>query len=306
MCDFVGRVQTLLGMLLCIIVALVATFPVTTRAQGAREYLNTPVESWSGSVDFVFSKAQSAASAQLPVPNDLTVSRLTVPFLLYSFSQRKRYGGISLSTPFTRVKDADGVERTSGFTDPGVGLHLNIFGLPALKRDEIATAIPQTFMTARFTVNVPLGSYDRNRPVNPGAHRWAFTPMINLDITRDKGVSWFDLYAQGKFFTDNHQFRGNQKLSQKPLLILTGYYSHNIGSGTKYWASIGTSFDHGGETSINGVEQNNTANGFRPGVGVSGRFGRFRITVRYENTATKEAEHHRNGSVIIRVASLLF
>jgi hypothetical protein len=304
--DWIGCVPTLPRVLLSIIVgfvAIVVCFPVTTKAQGARDYLNTPV-GWSGFIDFTFSRAQSAASADLPLPNDLSVSRLTVPYFLYSFAQNKRYGGVSLTTPFIRVKDADGNERTSGFTDPTIAFHANIFGLPALTREEFAAAVPQTFLTVHLNINPPIGSYDRNRSANAGAHRWAFTPIVNLDITPDKGVSWIDLYAQVRFFTDNNKFQGDKRLSQKPLLTLSGFYSHNIGK--KSYAALGTNYDYGGETSVDNVPGNNTANGFRPGVAVSRVFGRVRVTLHYENTSTRANDARRNSSVGIKFAYLLF
>ena len=90
-----------------------------------------------------------------------------------------------------------------------------------------------------LTVNAPLGSYDRNSSVNTGGNRWAFTPVVNLGITPDKGISWIDLYVGGRFVTDNNAFRGNNVLLQNPLGVLRAHYSHNIRKGM--WAGIGVS-----------------------------------------------------------------
>lgn len=303
MCNWLGRVPTLLRMLVCIIVAIVVSFPVTTMAQGAREYLNTPVGP-SGFLDFSFGRSQSASSGEFGLPSDLTVSRTIAPYFLYSFSQRKKYGAVSLSTPISRVKDKDGNEKTVGFADPNIGFHMNVFGLPALKREEMATFVPGNLVSLHLNVTVPLGSYDRNRTANVGANRWSFTPLINFNVTRDKGKSWFEFYVAGKFFTNNNEFQVNKKLSQKPILTLTGHYSHNIGK--KMWASIGTSYDNGGRTSINGVRQDNYLNGFRPIVALNRKIGRFSVTLRYENTANNRNADARNGLLGIRVATLLF
>lgn len=285
-------------------VAFVMCFAVTARAQGAREYLNTPVNQLIGNTEFMFTRSQSATFADLDLPDDLTLSRLTIPYFLYSFPINKRYGGISVTTPFTRVRAADGSFETTGFADPAFAFHMNLFGLPALTKDQIGTWDPKTFLSAHITVNPPIGSFDRDSPVNVGTNRWAFSPLVNLNIPLEKGVQWIEVYASGKFYTDNDKFQGNKTLSQKPLLILTGHYSHNIG--TRYWASIGANYDYGGETSINNVEQNNTANGLRPSAAISGKFGVIRITVRYENTSTREIDARRNGLVSLRVAYPLF
>jgi hypothetical protein len=287
-----------------VFIAVMAFFPVTTKAQQARDFLNAPANTFSAYVDFVFTRGQSAPSADVSLPNDLTLSRLISPNVLYHSSFHKRYAGVAVAFPYTRVKDANGNEKTSGFTDPSITFHMNIFGLPSLTKEEIATATPQTFLTAHLTVTPPLGSYDRNSPVNTGSNRWSFTPLFNLDITRDKGVSWIDLYGRVTFFTDNNEFRGSHKLSQKPLLVLTGHYSHNIGK--RFWASIGVNYDYGGESSINNVRQNNPANGFRPAASFSTKIGKRRITLTYENTATKVQDAPRNGLLRLRFSTPLF
>ncbi len=302
--DSLVRLPALLRAFACLAAAVVVIFPLTAKAQMAREYLQTPVKQFAGFIEYSVGKAQSATSTDLPIANDLTFSHVTVPYLLYSFPLNKKYAGVDVTTPFVRVRAADGSFETTGFSDPSFAFHMNIFGLPAVTKKEIATFVPQNLMSIHFKVNAPIGSYDRNKPVNMGGNRWAFSPLVNLNITRDRGVSWIEVYAAGKFFTHNNEFQGNKKLSQKPILTLTGHYSHNIGK--KAWASIGTNYDYGGETSINNVAQDNRANGFRPMVAYSRVVGRFRITVRYENTATKERDHKRNSTVAIRLASLLF
>jgi hypothetical protein len=140
--------------------------------------------------------------------------------------------------------------------------------------------------------------------VNTGANRWAFTPVVNLDITRDKGISWIDLYAGGRFVTNNNAFQGTNVLSQSPLGVITAHYSHNLGK--KMWASIGMHYDNGGRSFINHVPQNDYANGFRPALAVNRRFGKFSVTLRYENTASKPDAAPTNFLLSLRVAAPLY
>jgi len=299
-----ARVPILFRIFVCFVVGFAAAFPMTANAQGAREYLNTPVDQYSGYTEVMFTRSQSAASADLPLPNDLAVSRVTVPYILYSFPWRKKYAGISLVAPYTRVRVANGTLETSGFSDPGIAFHANLRGLPALKKEELSKYVPRTIVSLHMTVNVPLGKYNRNSPVNTGANRWAFTPLVNLNIPKNKGKAWIEFYASTKFFTNNNQFQVNKKLSQKPLTTLSAHFSHDVGK--RFWVAAGTNYDYGGETSINGIRQNNGINGFRPRFAVSGRFGGIRVTASYENTKTTETASSRNGLVGIRVAYLIF
>jgi len=292
-----------------IVVALVTLFPVTTRAQGApaaRDFLNTPVNAGSFFVDFLNNEAETEAASELPLPNNETVSRLGTATILWSFPLRNRYGGVSLTGGYTSVKGTGplGNVETSAFSDPGIGFHANIFGLPALNKDQFAQAIPQSFASFHLTVNAPLGSYDRNAPVNTGANRWAFNPLVNQSITPDEGVSWIDLYAGGRFFTNNNAFQGNNHLSQNPLGIFAAHYSHNIGK--RMYAAIGVYYDHGGETFVNDMPQHNAANGFRPGAAISRKIGALRVTLRYEITASTPNALPTNRLLALRLSGPLF
>jgi hypothetical protein len=129
---------------------------------------------------------------------------------------------------------------------------------------------------------------------------------VNLSITPDKGVSWFDLYAGARFFTNNHAFQGNNQLSQNPLVAFSAFYSHDIGK--RMFAGIGVSYDNGGETYINKIPQHNAANGFRPGVSLSRArtIWKYRLTLRYELTGTTPRAAPTNSLLSIRLSGPLF
>lgn len=303
-CDWLGSVPVVFRAFFYL-GAFVVIFPLAAKAQTAREYLNIPIDELSGFMEYTFTRAESAASAGLSAPNDLTFSRLTVPLLLYSFPWRKKYAGIQVATPFVRVTGPGGTMTTAGFADPAISFHTNLYGLKALKRSELAQYVPKTIVSFHMTVNVPLGKYNKNSPLNVGSNRWAFTPLVNLNIPRKKGREWFEFYVSARFFTNNNEFQVNRKLSQRPLLTLTGHYSHNIGK--KMWASYGGNYDIGGRTSIDGVRQDNYVNGFRPQATISRLFfNRVGVSLRYENTKTSERQSDRNSSLSIRVGSYLW
>ncbi|MGA7242199.1 MAG: transporter [Terracidiphilus sp.] len=293
---------------LAIVAVFLAFFSVTTRAQTPRDYLNTPVNAAAFFFDFVNNNSETAAESDIPLPNNVTVIRVGVATILWSFPLAGRYGGVAVSGGYIGVKVTGplGEVSNSGFSDPSIAFHANIFGAPALHKDQIAQAIPKTFSSFHLTVNVPLGSYDRNSPVNTGANRWAFNPVLNLSITPDKGVSWFDLYAGALFFTNNNAFQGNNQLSQNPLVTFSGFYSHNIGK--RMFLGAGVSYDNGGESYSNNIPQDNAANGFRPGVTLSrGRtIWRYRLTLRYELTGTTPDSAPTNSLFAVRLSGPLF
>jgi hypothetical protein len=290
------------------VLAFLTFFSVVTKAQGpaARDYLNTPVYQARFFVDLLATNAETAASSDIPLPNNSTISRNAFITLLWSFPLGNRYGGVQVGGGYARVRynGSPSSAQTWGFTDPSVTFHANFFGAPALRLEDYPKATPQTYSSIHLTVNPPLGSYDTNSSVNTGANRWAFTPVVNLDITRDKGVSWVDLYAGGRFVTDNNAFRGNNVLTQSPLGVLTVHYSHNIGK--KMWAAVGVHYDNGGQSYVNHIPQHDYANGFRPAVAVMRRFGKIAIVFRYENIASKPNAAPTNGLLSLRIAGPLY
>jgi hypothetical protein len=293
---------------LSIAIALLTLFPLAVRAQSApaRDFANTPVNAARFFLDLTNTTTETAPASNLPLPNNEAVSGLGFATILYSYPLGGRYAGVSLSGGRGRVNvnSPAGFAQASGFTDPAIAFHVNIFGAPALRPDEFASAIPQTSMGFHLTINAPLGSYDPDAPVNVGSNRWAFTPLVNLSITPDKGESWIDLYAGGRFFTNNNAFQGNKQLSQDPLATFTVHYSHNLGKVT--YASIGAYYDSGGETFVNHVAQHDAASGFRPGVAVSTAAGAIRFTLRYDRTGSTPNAAPTNGLLSFRVAGPLF
>ncbi len=257
---------------------------------------------------FTNTNTETAIQSDIPSPNNEVVGRSGVAVILWSFPLANRYGGVAITGGYTGVRGTGplGKIRSTGFTDPAITFHANIFGAPALRRDQYAQATPQSFMSFHLSVNAPLGSYDRNSPVNTGANRWAFNPLVNLSITPDKGVSWIELYAGARFYANNNEFRGNNQLSQKPLGTFSAFYSHNIGK--RMFMGGGVSYDNGGDTLVNQLSQHNAANGFRPTVSWSRArtIWKYRLALRYELTGTTPGAAPTNSLFQIFLSGPLF
>ena len=142
-------------------------------------------------------------------------------------------------------------------------------------------------------------AYDRNSTLNSGANRWTVSPLINYSITLDKGVSWIDLYAGGQFYFANDEYHGDNRLTQSRLVTLTTYYSHNITSTS--WAGIGVYYRNGGESSINGVSQENSLSVVRPSAAISTKWGKFRFILRFDSQASDS--NTKSGLIMLQISS---
>jgi hypothetical protein len=258
--------------------ALVAILcePNPVMAGSARDYLNAPIDSWFG-----FYNTGYAASVTPEDGLDVTarvrtnvISQSLV--LTRSMDYWGRTGGLSIVLPYLSVESSSGSSSNavSGVSDVGFLWQMNIFGGPALTREQFATFVPQTFASFHLYLGTPLGDYEPSRGLNPSANRWTVRPTVNFSYTPDQGWTWLETYLSVAAFTPNNAFNvgGASRLTQLPLVVLEGHASRNITS--SIWLSADAYYNIGGETSIDRVPQGNAADTLRLGAGMGARLWR--------------------------------
>ena len=99
-----------------------------------------------------------------------------------------RTGGLSVVVPyvFADTKSSAFQANTNGLSDIGFLWQMNIFGGPALTREQFRSFIPQTFSSFHLYVGTPLGTYNATSPINPSANRWTISPTVNYSYTPDQ------------------------------------------------------------------------------------------------------------------------
>ena len=165
-----------------------------------------------------------------------------------------RTAGISAILPYAALDASSNAFSASnqGVSDVGFLLQTNIFGGPALTKQQFRSFVPETFASFHLAVTTPLGTYDATNPLNPSANRWMFNPTINYSYTPDQGWTWLEVYFSTRVFTTNADYRvgGASSLSQDPLFIVEGHASRNLSAAL--WVSADAYYNIGGETSIDG------------------------------------------------------
>ncbi len=223
--------------------------------QIARSYLNAPqgnlaMYSYSGV------RSNTGGVESLPIP--LTETRLQTQSLIYSriMNIGGRTGGLGCVLPFQDLlsfnTESNAVTaRAAGLGDPSITFEANLFGAPALQREEMADWVPGDYCGLHFTFGVPLGDYDPNSAVNLGANRFTFRPLLNYSVTPDEGVSWFDFYSSVAAYSANNSYLGNEVLKQTPLADLELHYSRTVYD--RLWAGAGVVGLFGGAVTVNDV-----------------------------------------------------
>lgn len=269
----------------------IALSPLAAQADNARDWQNLPTD-----LNMIFGY-YNLIDTNTPIDTSLPIDGLSLNADLYilryarSFAIDGRNSAIQLIQPYADVSasfdDArlfDGTKHNGGMADTQVVFVHNLFGGPALTKQEFATWTPETFLTAAVWVTTPTGDYDKNRVINIGANRWIFKPEVAFGTP--VGPTWLELNAYVSLYGDNDDYQGDSTLEQKPLYTIEGHYSYSFNRAL--WVSLDTTYSKGGETQINGVnqdnEQENTLLGASLGFMLSPQFGGL---VAYSDTVSE-------------------
>jgi len=162
----------------------------------------------------------------------------------------------------------------SGIADPYFAIRVGLKGAPAL--DPVTfSKTPQGFQIyALAGVSVPLGDYEQSRPLNLGTNRWSLRlglPMV-MPLGKSGRTTLLEIHPNVYFFADNDEpFRADTR-SQNALYVIESHLTHNFT--TKFWAGIDLRYQNGGETTTDGVKDDNKVNRLGGGVSAGYTFSR--------------------------------
>ena len=179
---------------------------------------------------------------------------------------------------------------TTGTGDSGYSAAILLKGGPALSPEQFANAETTTSIGLSLSITAPTGQYDPNKLLNLGSDRWSFKPELAISRPFGPEQRWvFDAYANTYLYTDNTSYRGAQVLRQRALLGLEGHISYTFNN--TIWASLDTRYSFGGDTTVSGVNQDNSQGNFVLG-------SEFVVSPNSRNSFTFEfakASVHKNG-----------
>jgi len=136
-----------------------------------------------------------------------------------------------------------------GAGDPRLSLGVNLYGAPAMTRQDQATYRMRTIVGASLTVAPPLGQYDNSKLLNLGSNRWAMKPEIGL--SRAAGRWIVEVMAGIWVFTDNRDFSGGHTRKQDPIASVQGHVTYRFSP--RVWLAGDANFYRGGQTTVDGV-----------------------------------------------------
>lgn len=156
--------------------------------------------------------------------------------------------------------------RRDGLGDPRVRFSINLIGAPPLAGKEYLDYRGEhpgtTTVGAALAISLPLGEYKEDRLLNLGTNRFSFRPQIGVLHTR--GPWSFELTGSTFLFTDNTDFFDGNELQRDPVYAIQTHVVRTLGRG--WWVSAGAGYGFGGETEVNGRNNDNHIGDFLSGV----------------------------------------
>jgi hypothetical protein len=148
----------------------------------------------------------------------------------------------------------------SGLADVRLKLSVNLYGNPALTREQFAKARRRGFLFGTsLTIQATTGQYDPAKLINLGTNRWSFKPELGISYPWKKFD--LDVYAGAWFFADNsHFYPGDSIRTQDPITTFQGHVSYTIHR--QMWFAVDATWYQGGAGYVNNgspsASQNNT------------------------------------------------
>lgn len=166
-------------------------------------------------------------------------------------------GNVSFATSGGAIDVDTGIAQGDMF----VGGVLGLVGMPALSRAEYYQHVPGFQASVESKLFLPTGDYDPDRIVNLGQNRWTLEASLPIsygmgDTMVDPELMTFELRPVVVIFGDNDDPYGPAStMSQAPVFGVEGHVTRNFGN--SLWAAIDGYYETGGETSYDGVAQDN-------------------------------------------------
>lgn len=267
--------------------------PALALADNARDWQNTPI-----GLNMLFGY-YNKLDTNTPIDTSLAVDGLSLDADLYILRYARTFGVdgrnsafqvlqpyADLEASFDDARFFNGSKKNGGMGDTQFVFAHNFIGGPALSVEEFASWQPETFFSGAVWLSTPTGDYDKDRVINIGANRWVVKP--ELAFGHPIGPTWLEINTWVSLYSDNDDYQGDSKLEQDPLWAIEGHYSYTINRAL--WLSLDATWSKGGETQVDGVnqdnEQENTLLGASLGFMLSPQVGGL---IAYSDTVSEQA-----------------
>ncbi|MBW0147181.1 transporter [Marinobacter arenosus] len=220
-----------------------------------------PVDANFGGIAFAHTEADIYFDPTLRLENvELTQDTWAAKYIR-TFEALGKSARLDITQAYQRAKWTglvNGVPASTsrvGWSDTLVRVAMNVYGAPPLRGQEFAryraTAGRETIVGVGLVLRLPTGGYEEDKLLNLGENRFVFRPQ--LGVIHSRGNWTTELTGEVALHAENDDFFNGNSLEQEPLYFVHGHLIYSLGPGQ--WAGISLGYNHGGESRINGVDQ---------------------------------------------------
>ncbi len=272
-------------------VATAAASPALAIDDGPRAYFPLPVGTNNFNLMGVFQNSNSSFDPATAVKG----AKVNIDVGVAQYTRTLDIGGnsaaLAVVVPFGEVRGSVTVNRpivgevtrsgaSSGLGDISLLGIYGIVGSPAMTRQQYVQQPTGFALGAMVWATAPTGEYDPNKAINLGTNRWAFRVGAPLGWTFGGSyvspkLTTLEFVPSVTFYTVNDApFRAG-RVTQSPLFRMEGHATHNFNRAI--WGSFDAGINSGGETTTDGVKDDNgkfwIGLGVTAGVNLSPAFG---------------------------------
>ena len=254
----------------CVSVTVAACLARIAFAQdlAPRAYVVSPIHSNAVSVTYSFFDGNLDFQGAVPITDATAKANVPIFSLYHSFNLLSRSANFTIGLPYGEADFQGAVMGSetnvyrSGLFDTVYRVSVNLVGGPAMAPADFRKWRQKDLIGVSLRVTAPTGQYDSTKLINFGTNRWGFKPEVGYSRRNGHWIvdayfgTW--LYTENpKFFSENQYYPGIRSQTQAPVGAFEGHLSYDVRP--RFWISLDANYWFGGKTSLNGVENPETA-----------------------------------------------
>ena len=287
---------------------ILGTTKIFAAGDGPRVFWAVPVDTNVITPMYFYIDSNYGLDSSLVVPKAEFKTNVAALMYTRAISVGGNLGSVSVIVPGAKVDASLGnlsalQGESSGLGDITVMGVMSLMGAPAYAKEEFASYVPETIVDLLLAVTAPTGEYDKDKIINLGTNRWSVrvgAPIMHFFSTGPGNSTTLEVQPSVTFFTDNDDV----SLEQDPMYRLEAHVTHDFSM--MLWGSVDAIYTTGGETTINGIEKDNSQRSLGLGVSLGAFFSpTVGMTLSYGEIVSNN-EHSQDGSVFRVTGKYLF
>jgi hypothetical protein len=271
-----------------VILGLICCFTAFCGAQGdgPESHFIKPQKMWGLNVKYLNLNQNMSVNGDILTPNlDLEINAFPIT-VFHVFSIKGQHAEViammnptSISSRFKAAPSlSDRTNSKSGFSDGFVGFKIGMINGKAKSLEEYASSKIDFVMMSYFRLWYS-GSYEKDELVNIGTNRTTFEygiPTTMPLFSKNNSSTNLELFPSIRFFTKNDNVLINPvsgstvDKKQAPLFVFENHIIHNFNK--KLRATLNGRYQLGGQTTTDGIKDDNTFNNYGATIGVGYQF----------------------------------